>query len=820
MKIEKIFVCFFIAVFLVSGLVYADDISRRRQLTYSVPVKDKARSKIRRTTLPATAHELAIAMDIPEESIISASLGDSDAAAVAVKKGKLGHFLPTKDDSFAILATGLAEVAETENQDPDGIGFGISGVLTGLSNSQGNDMVQLTFELKVPEDATCFGFDFVYYSEEYDFYVGTSFNDTFLAELGESNFVIDANNNVTSENNFAFDTKGSIISVNAVFGMEFTTETTYNGGTSLLKAVTPVPDGQDTVKIIFTIQDLGDSIFDSAVFLDNFYWSNDPNCKPGASEDNDGDGLLDDWERNGLDVDGDGKIDVDLPAMGADPDHMDIFVEVDYMMETTCSGGYGFGECSSHSHQPKQAAIQKVIDAFNNAPVDNPDGKTGIYLHVDAGPDFIMNPVTEETWGDLSMANELFHDNYLGKGGEDNYNWQEFEDIKAENFSETRKNIFRYCVFGNELSKKLKGVSGASRGVPASGFVVTMGSWTNGVGTVNQQAGTFMHMLGNNLGIGGGDDSEFRPNYLSIMNRAFQTRGLIIDGTDGNFDYSRFEIPALDENELNEGLGLNGGDGADDYGTVFYTPDGEIEIADKVNQPVDWNNDGAEDTDAGTDINNDGSLTILPASVNEWENLVFKGGEVGSLGIIYDPLLETEASDISQDEDEAIPSTYGVSVSGQTAVVLKPGASGNYSLTIENTGENADSYTLTASGTKGWADFGALPASVSLEPGESETFDIPVKVPDGAENGDKDKLNIQFTSKANPSLADGVDGILIVLPQGDVNADGQVDIEDVESYIKYILGLEAISGLPDANGDGKVNILDLVFLINLTLEPE
>jgi hypothetical protein len=33
----------------------------------------------------------------------------------------------------------------------------------------------------------------------------------------------------------------------------------------------------------------------------------------------DGDGLLDSWETNGLDADGDGTIDVDLPAMGADP---------------------------------------------------------------------------------------------------------------------------------------------------------------------------------------------------------------------------------------------------------------------------------------------------------------------------------------------------------------------------------------------------------------------------------------------------------------------------------------------------------------------
>ncbi|KYK24672.1 hypothetical protein AYK25_06015, partial [Thermoplasmatales archaeon SM1-50] len=42
-------------------------------------------------------------------------------------------------------------------------------------------------------------------------------------------------------------------------------------------------------------------------------------------EDDDGDGLPNDWEIYGYDANGDGIIDVDLPAMGADPQHEDIF---------------------------------------------------------------------------------------------------------------------------------------------------------------------------------------------------------------------------------------------------------------------------------------------------------------------------------------------------------------------------------------------------------------------------------------------------------------------------------------------------------------
>ena len=49
------------------------------------------------------------------------------------------------------------------------------------------------------------------------------------------------------------------------------------------------------------------------------------------SPDIDGDGIPNTWEMKGYDADGDGKIDVDFPAMGANPKHKDIFVEMDYM---------------------------------------------------------------------------------------------------------------------------------------------------------------------------------------------------------------------------------------------------------------------------------------------------------------------------------------------------------------------------------------------------------------------------------------------------------------------------------------------------------
>ena len=128
------------------------------------------------------------------------------------------------------------------------------------------------------------------------------------------------------------------------------------------------------------------------------------------SPDTDDDGLPDEWEKHGITVDAAGLISigntgngvfVDLPAMGADPMHKDIFVHADWMGPDPARPASDF--------RPTPRAIQMVIDSFAVAPVDNPDGtrQMGMNLHVDLGPDSIMNPVSGATWGALSAAGEV-----------------------------------------------------------------------------------------------------------------------------------------------------------------------------------------------------------------------------------------------------------------------------------------------------------------------------------------------------------------------------------------------------------------------------
>ena len=225
---------------------------------------------------PATANQLVAAMEIPQANVVSATFDTSDPGGVGVGTAHLGRFFPRQGSTFAILSTGLAATAETPND-----AEGTSTVLSGLDTSQGEDMVQLRIVLAPPPGAQCLGFDFAFYSEEFPEFVGSEFNDAFLAELGGSNFQI-VGNTITAPRNFAVDPAGNLISINTVFGVSRNTQSTYDGATSALRAVAALNASSfPTVELVLTIVDLGDSIYDSSVLLDNFTFST-TGCSGGA----------------------------------------------------------------------------------------------------------------------------------------------------------------------------------------------------------------------------------------------------------------------------------------------------------------------------------------------------------------------------------------------------------------------------------------------------------------------------------------------------------------------------------------------------------
>lgn len=375
-------------------------------------------------------------------------------------------------------------------------------------------------------------------------------------------------------------------------------------------------------------------------------------CSDGDTTDTDGDGLLDCWELNGIDVDNDGNIDLELYDVNAngvieaneraDPNHKDIYIEIDFMEQ----------------HQPNQDAINDVVTAFAAAPVNNPDGTPGIRLHVQVRD---MEPILHN--GDLAFVPST---DPAPAGTPD------FDVVKNTNFgtAEERMNpnssnilaakrlAVRYGLFVHNLFGR-----GHTSGVaeqPGNDFVVSLGGWGmvggHNVGFRDQQAGTLMHELGHTLDLhhGGGDKINCKPNYLSVMTYTRQTNGTPFPspaGTHHALDYSQAALPTLDETNLNEPLGIEGPAGQETaYGPPMATrpsvmlparavrinvsrtmvPLFVFVVITPANQPIDWNrNRDFADTTVNADINNFGiedcgsSPDEQLQGYNDWANLQF-----------------------------------------------------------------------------------------------------------------------------------------------------------------------------------------------------
>ena len=136
------------------------------------------------------------------------------------------------------------------------------------------DYTEWVLKLQVPTNVQAFSFEFNFMSSEYPEWVGSKFNDKFLAILDSKKF----------KGNVSFDSKGNCISINNAFftvcnkcagGDAGLLGTGYEGGvgggTGWLTTTSPVTPGE-TITLRFIVFDEGDHILDSAVILDNFRW--------------------------------------------------------------------------------------------------------------------------------------------------------------------------------------------------------------------------------------------------------------------------------------------------------------------------------------------------------------------------------------------------------------------------------------------------------------------------------------------------------------------------------------------------------------------
>ncbi|QQO56208.1 MAG: hypothetical protein N838_25455 [Thiohalocapsa sp. PB-PSB1] len=143
-----------------------------------------------------------------------------------------------------------------------------------------------------------------------------------------------------------------------------------------------------------------------------------------------------------------------------------------------------------------------------------------------------------------------------------------------------------------------------------------------------------MHEFGHNLGLrhGGNENTNRKPNYISIMSYNYQLGGLRFDGIDGNLDYSSLRINSVSESSLNELLAFSGFAGTTEADLAHYG----VRLCSgwlsgNASSNLDFDRDGMIETLVSADLDCDSSSSdTFNASQNDWDNLVFDGG--GSIG--------------------------------------------------------------------------------------------------------------------------------------------------------------------------------------------
>ncbi len=344
-----------------------------------------------------------------------------------------------------------------------------------------------------------------------------------------------------------------------------------------------------------------------------------------ADVDTDGDGLIDKWESEGggYDVNLDGIVDINLYDRGARPDRQDLFYEIDRMVGVPLDSG----------------AIEDVIEAFANGLVTNPDGSTGITLHLDlVGMDDIP---FDSHWDDFGTEYTVAKDLYWGTPSER-------VDPNADAILEAKRDIYRYATIVNSINDGALGLAE----VPGNDLICAFGSLTN---RRRDQAITLMHEIGHNLNLSHGgviqddggnpnrlgdsvpvpDRTNFKPNYVSVMNYGFYNFYDFQLNLLG-IDYSNERLAPLVESDLNEQVGI-----ATMYSDGVYTlyglrEPGEMPQAVFVqlgNPSIDWNRDNQLDPSVAVDLNwlgqgYPGGTNPSPGQTlrgcNDWEAIVLR----------------------------------------------------------------------------------------------------------------------------------------------------------------------------------------------------
>jgi hypothetical protein len=186
-------------------------------------------------------------------------------AVLSSSQGMAGF--PTHGADFGMISTGDAALAHQPNNS-----ISTSTELGGLDTNAGEDLAGLMITFTAPAGANCMRIDVKLLSEEFPHYVGDDFNDFAAGNINNPAGPTVSGSDPSLPGNFLFD--GSAppneleINTSQLIGAEEASGTTYNGGTPILVAQTEVTPGAPNVLRLWA-GDVGDSVLDTTVFIDN-----------------------------------------------------------------------------------------------------------------------------------------------------------------------------------------------------------------------------------------------------------------------------------------------------------------------------------------------------------------------------------------------------------------------------------------------------------------------------------------------------------------------------------------------------------------------
>ncbi len=391
----------------------------------------------------------------------------------------------------------------------------------------------------------------------------------------------------------------------------------------------------------------------------------------GLWADSDGDGLPDAAEAQGyIDNNANGVYDagIDIPLTGADPNKPDVFLHYDYTV------------ASDHNHNPPAQAIQWVVDAF---------AANGINLHIDPQHNAIC-----ENAGDAGCITAGTGARVVTLANPTDSACTGPTAVSAHQLREAipgltlLKPAYHYMVFGHyatcdpsvdpNTGQPYCSACPNDPENPACGSVLPARPAPDNLGTaevygddaivatrafsdvglpipLEAWAGLSMHEFGHNFGLehGGADCYNAKPNYVSVMNYSFYTKGIPVGASPGDIvpkscasdadcisahptpahcslstgtcfriDYSDRIFNNLNEaTGINEELGLQGG--VDNTDISWTHAAGQFVQVPTNGAPIDFNGDGnTTDTNLIYDVNGDVQKTLL-ATQNDWTHLQF-----------------------------------------------------------------------------------------------------------------------------------------------------------------------------------------------------